>query len=111
MNGFLGVPQGRNDIHADRGYSHAALDAMAGPEFSGTGSLIFSTGQLLLLMRPAVAVAVVGVILLAGMAGCTAALVDYQHYTPSPNICRAADSGVPPEKPGSCVTATQVVAR
>ncbi|WP_040698942.1 hypothetical protein [Nocardia vinacea] len=91
--------------HFDRGRgAHSPLHSMAGPEFTGLGAVYSPLG----LLPPTVRIAAFAVILLIGMAGCTAAMVDYQHYTPSPNICRSANSGVTPEKPGSCVPASRV---
>jgi hypothetical protein len=76
---------------------------MAGPEFTGVGAVFAPLG----LLPPMVRLGAVAVLLLIGMAGCTAAMVDYQHYTPSPNICRSVNSGVPVERPGSCVPASE----
>ncbi|MGY4100736.1 hypothetical protein ACW2Q0_14460 [Nocardia sp. R16R-3T] len=98
------MPQGYTVTHFDRGRGHTALHSMAGQEFTGLGAVYSPLG----LLPPPVRIAAFAVILLIGMAGCTAAMVDYQHYTPAPNICRSANSGVPPEKPGSCVPASQV---
>ncbi|WP_433622766.1 hypothetical protein [Nocardia sp. CA-120079] len=98
-------PHGVTVTHYDgRGHRHNALHSMAGPEFTGIAAVYSPLG----LLPPTVRLAAFAVILLIGMAGCTAAMVDYQHYTPSPNICRSANSGVPPEKPGSCVPASAV---
>ncbi|WP_280410097.1 hypothetical protein [Nocardia brasiliensis] len=75
---------------------------MAGPEFTGVGAVYAPLGVLPAGLR----LAALAAMLLIAMAGCAAAWVDYQDYTPSPNICRSANSGVPPERPGSCVPAT-----
>ncbi|WP_433629096.1 hypothetical protein [Nocardia sp. CA-120079] len=102
------TPQGYTVTYFDRGRgAQSPLHSMAGPEFTGVGAVYSPLG----LLPPTVRLAAFAVILLIGMAGCTAAMVDYQHYTPSPNICRSVNSGVPPEKPGSCVPAGEVSGR
>ncbi|MEU7633847.1 hypothetical protein AB0C34_28365 [Nocardia sp. NPDC049220] len=99
------VPRGYEVMHFDRGRGgHNPLHSMAGPEFTGTSAVFAPLG----LLPPMVRVAVLGVLLLVGMGGCTAAWVDYQDYTPSPNICRPVNSGIPAERPGSCVPRSQV---
>ncbi|MFC9433996.1 hypothetical protein [Nocardia sp. NPDC057030] len=77
---------------------------MAGPEFTGVGTVYAPLG----LLPPMLRLAAVGLLLLIAIGGCTAAWVDYKQYTPSPNICRSANAGVPVERPGSCVPASQV---
>ncbi|WP_194819309.1 hypothetical protein [Nocardia sp. XZ_19_385] len=100
------APQGYTVTRFDRspGTGHHALQSMAGPEFTGVGAVYAPLGVLPLGMR----LAAFALLLLVGMAGCTAAWIDYQDYTPSPNICRSATAGVPPERPGSCVPSSQV---
>ncbi|MFD0362740.1 hypothetical protein ACFQZZ_14950 [Nocardia sp. GCM10030253] len=91
--------------HVDRSRtSSTALHSMSGPEFTGTGAVYSPLG----LLPPVLRMAAFVVLLLIAMGGCTAAWIDLQDYTPSPNICRSANSGVPPEKSGSCVPASQV---
>lgn len=88
----------------DRGRNgHNALHSMAGPEFTGVGAVFAPLNVLPLTAR----LVVLGALIAVGMVGCTAAWIDYQDYTPSPNICRAAGSGVPPEPAGSCVPRQQ----
>ncbi|QBS40406.1 hypothetical protein DMB37_10030 [Nocardia sp. CS682] len=77
---------------------------MAGPEFTGVGAVYAPLG----LLPPVLRLAAFGLLLLIAMGGCTAAWVDYKQYTPTPSICRSANAGVPVERPGSCVPATQV---
>ncbi|WP_406272503.1 hypothetical protein OH799_32895 [Nocardia sp. NBC_00881] len=77
---------------------------MAGPEFTGTGAVFAPLGML----PPTVRLVAFGLLLLVGMSGCTAAWIDQQDYTPSPNICRPVSAGVPVERPGSCVPREQL---
>ncbi|WP_327114162.1 hypothetical protein OHB12_33675 [Nocardia sp. NBC_01730] len=96
--------QGYTVTHFDRGRGpHNPLHSMAGPEFTGMGAVYAPLGVL----PPAVRLAAFGLLLLVAMGGCTAAWVDYQDYTPSPNICRPVNAGVPAEPPGSCVPGSQ----
>ncbi|MFI9406870.1 hypothetical protein [Nocardia sp. NPDC052316] len=83
---------------------HNPLHSMAGPEFTGVGSVYAPLGVL----PPMVRLGALAVLILIAMAGCTAAWIDYKHYTPSPNICRSENSGVPAEHPGSCVPTSGV---
>lgn len=83
---------------------HHALQSMAGPEFTGTAAVFAPLN----LLPPGARLAAFGVLVLVGMAGCTAAWIDQQDYQPSPNICRPADAGVPPEPAGTCVPRQQV---
>ncbi|MGW4365433.1 hypothetical protein ACWEKT_07285 [Nocardia takedensis] len=87
-----------------RGVGHSALSSMAGPEFSGVGTVYAPLNALPVTPR----LIVLAVLVVVGMGGCTAAWIDQQDYVPSPNICRAVDAGVPAEKPGTCVPADQV---
>ncbi|WP_196812152.1 hypothetical protein [Nocardia sp. CNY236] len=75
------------------------MHSMAGPEFSSPSAVYAPLG----LLPPMARLAAVGVLLLVAVGGCTVAWVDYQSYTPSPNICRPHDAGVPAEPSGSCV--------
>ncbi|WP_107656033.1 hypothetical protein [Nocardia suismassiliense] len=96
-------PQGYTVTHFDRGRGgHNPLHSMAGPEFTGVGAVYAPLGVL----PPVVRLGVLVALLLVAMAGCTAAWVDYKHYTPSPSICRSVNSGVPAERPGMCVPAS-----
>ncbi|MFQ6226655.1 hypothetical protein [Nocardia sp. NPDC002869] len=106
MNGhFSGhEPQGSGITHYDRVRGHHAFQSMAGPEFTGTGAVFAPIRAL-----PVGAQLVVwAALILVGMCGCTAAWIDQQSYVPSPNVCRAADAGVPAEPAGSCVPREQV---
>ncbi|MEU1546809.1 hypothetical protein [Nocardia sp. NPDC005745] len=96
--------QGYTVTHFDRRGGHNPLHSMAGPEFTGTSAVFAPLGVL----PPLVQVAALGVLLLVGMGGCTAAWIDHQDYVPSPNICRPLDAGVPPEPAGSCVPRSQL---
>ncbi|MGN2640522.1 hypothetical protein ACTD5D_31010 [Nocardia takedensis] len=87
-----------------RGVGHSTLASMAGPEFAGVGAVYAPLNALPVTPR----LVVLAVLVLVGMGGCSAAWIDQQHYVPSPDICRAADAGVPAETPGSCVPADQV---
>ncbi|WP_280442673.1 hypothetical protein [Nocardia brasiliensis] len=87
----------------DRSRSHS-LEAMSGPEFTGVGSVY----GWLAWLSPAQAVIAIAALVLVGVAGCTAAWVDYSHYEPSPNICRVDQLGSVAQQSGSCVSATQV---
>lgn len=84
--------------------SSTALHSMSGSEFTGTGAVYAPLGML----PPVLRLAAFVLLLLVAMGGCTAAWIDQQSYTPSPNVCRSANSGVPLEKSGSCVPASQV---
>ncbi|MBF6134989.1 hypothetical protein IU501_18510 [Nocardia otitidiscaviarum] len=99
--------QGYTVTHFDRRGGHNPLHSMAGPEFTGVGAVYAPLGVL----PPTMRIAALAVLLLVAMGGCTAAWIDQQDYTPSPNICRSVNSGVPPEKPGSCVPAGEVSGR
>ncbi len=76
---------------------------MAGPEFMGTGQVFAPLGML----PPALRLGAIAVLLLIGIGGCTAAWIDHQGTQPSPNICRPVDSGIPPERPGTCIPAAE----
>ncbi|MGW0247971.1 hypothetical protein ACWDYH_15195 [Nocardia goodfellowii] len=77
---------------------------MAGPEFSGLGAVYAPLGALPIGLR----LAAVALLLLIGMAGCTAAWIDYQDYTPSPNICRQDEAARAAEL--GCIRSQQVPA-
>ncbi|MBF6065420.1 hypothetical protein IU500_34370 [Nocardia terpenica] len=68
---------------------HTAMDAMAGPEFTGGGALVGGFLRVLLALEPMLALIVLAGVLLVGVAGCTAAMFSGPHYLPSPNICRS----------------------
>ncbi|QBS43564.1 hypothetical protein DMB37_29135 [Nocardia sp. CS682] len=75
---------------------------MSGPEFTGVGAVYGWLGAL-----PApLAGGALAVLILIGMGACTAAWIDYQDYTPLPNICRAEQLGSLAQQSGSCVPAT-----
>ncbi|MFI5716071.1 hypothetical protein [Nocardia sp. NPDC051750] len=95
---------GREVTHYDRVRGHHAFQSMAGPEFTGTGA-VFAPIRALPVGGQLIAWAA---LILIGMGGCTAAWIDQQSYVPSPDICRAANAGVPPEPAGSCVPREQV---
>ncbi|KIA60559.1 hypothetical protein [Nocardia vulneris] len=97
-------PQQVHTVYVDRGRAHTPLHSMAGPEFTGAGAVYAPLG----LLPPALRLAAFAVLLLVAMGACTAAWVDYKQYTPSPNVCRSVNAGVPQEKPGSCVPASQL---
>ncbi|WP_135232461.1 hypothetical protein [Nocardia sp. CS682] len=97
-------PPVQHVTYVDRGRGHTPLHSMAGPEFTGVGAVYAPLG----LLPPVLRLAAFGLLLLIAMGGCTAAWVDYKQYTPTPSICRSANAGVPVERPGSCVPATQV---
>ncbi|MFI2334162.1 hypothetical protein ACH474_12270 [Nocardia rhamnosiphila] len=97
-------PQGQTVTHYDRVRGHHAFQSMAGPEFTGTGA-VFAPIRALPVGGQLIAWAV---LILIGMGGCTAAWIDQQSYTPSPNVCRSAGAGVPAEPAGSCVPRDQV---
>ncbi|MGV9785414.1 hypothetical protein [Nocardia farcinica] len=62
---------------------------MIGPVMK-TDAAVMSAGQRAFsALPPQVRLVLVGLALLVGMAGCSAAWVDQQDYQPSPNICRA----------------------
>ncbi|MGW5751290.1 hypothetical protein [Nocardia rhamnosiphila] len=96
--------QGPVITHYERVRGHHAFQSMAGPEFTGTGAVFAPIralpigGQLI----------VWAALILIGMGGCTAAWIDQQSYTPSPNVCRSANAGVPAEPAGSCVPREQI---
>ncbi|MEU7219715.1 hypothetical protein [Nocardia iowensis] len=90
-------------VDRDRG-SHNALHSMAGPEFTGIGAMYAPLGVL----PPKLRLGALAVLILIAMVGCTTAWIDYKQYTPSPNVCRSVNSGVPPERGGSCVPASEV---
>ncbi|WP_431963267.1 hypothetical protein [Nocardia sp. bgisy134] len=92
-HGYLVAPHERDSI------GRHTLNSLSGPEFTGAGAVFAPLRAL----PPGGQLLVLAVMLAVGMAGCTAAWVDYQDYTPSPNVCRAADAGVPAERPGSCI--------
>ena len=46
------------------------------------------SGTGLATLPPALRLGVLAIALLVGMVGCSAAWIDQQSYTPSPNICR-----------------------
>ena len=98
------VPQGYTVTHFDRGRGHTALHSMAGPEFTGVGAVYAPLG----LLPPVLRLVAVGVLLLVAVGACAALKDTGHHYPPSPNICRSVNSGVPPEKPGSCVPSGEV---
>jgi hypothetical protein len=97
-------PSGYAVTHYERVRGDHAFQSMAGPEFTGTGAVFAPIRAL-----PVGAQLVVwAALILIGMGGCTAAWIDQQSYVPSPNVCRAADAGVPAEPAGSCVPREQV---
>lgn len=93
------LPAGYAVTRVDRHVGHHTLDSLAGPEFTSPWSVYAPLKALPLTAQAAV----LGLLLAVSMVGCSIAWVDYQDYTPSPNVCRSADSGVPAERPGSCI--------
>ncbi|MFC9438961.1 hypothetical protein [Nocardia sp. NPDC057030] len=75
---------------------------MAGPEFTGVGSVY----GWLAWLSPQHALIAIAALVVIGMAGCTAAMVAGPKYPPSPNICRADQLGSVVQQSGSCVPAT-----
>ncbi|MEV0765175.1 hypothetical protein [Nocardia sp. NPDC050435] len=63
--------------------------AVIGPVVRTDAATARAGGQLLGALPPPIQMALLMLGLLAGMIGCSAAWIDYQNYTPSPNICRA----------------------
>ncbi|MGW3280639.1 hypothetical protein [Nocardia rhamnosiphila] len=79
---------GYGPAHFDRVRGHHAFHSMAGPEFTGTGSVFAPVRAL-----PVGAQLIVwALLILVGMGGCTVAWIDQQSYQPSPNICRAHET-------------------
>ncbi|MEU6579565.1 hypothetical protein [Nocardia sp. NPDC046763] len=67
--------------------------AMIGPVVRTDAAVLRGLGDGLSLLPVAVRLALLAVGLLFAMVGCTAAWIDQQSYTPSPNICRADEVG------------------
>lgn len=72
-------------MHFERVRGHHALQSMAGPEFTGTAAVFAPVRALPVGLQ----LVVWAVLILIGMAGCTAAWIDQQDYQPSPQVCRA----------------------
>ncbi|MGV9616281.1 hypothetical protein [Nocardia xishanensis] len=96
--GYLVAPHERDSI------GRHTLTSLSGPEFTGAGA-VFAP---LRMLPPGGQLLALAVLIAVGMAGCTAAWVDYQDYQPSPNVCRATAAGVPAERPGSCIPREQL---
>ncbi|MFF0529558.1 hypothetical protein ACFYT3_14310 [Nocardia amikacinitolerans] len=62
---------------------------MIGPVVKTDAAAARAGSQLFGLLPPQVRLALLMLGLLAAIAGCCAAWLDYQDYRPSPNICRA----------------------
>lgn len=79
------APQNVVVTHVQRDQAgHHALTSMTGPEFTGVGAIFAPLALLPVGLR----VVVLAGLVLIGMAGCTAAWIDYQDYVPVPNVCR-----------------------
>ncbi|MGW5228667.1 hypothetical protein ACWEP5_27480 [Nocardia niigatensis] len=66
---------------------------MIGPVVRTDAAVLRGIGYGLSLLPASVRLALLAVGLLFAMAGCTAAWIDQQSYTPSPNVCRADEVG------------------
>ncbi|MFE3227643.1 hypothetical protein [Nocardia sp. NPDC059228] len=76
---------------------------MIGPVVRTDAAVLRGIGYGLSLLPVAIRLVLLAVGLLVAMVGCTAAWIDQQSYTPSPNICRADEVGrradcVPPQQ-------------
>lgn len=89
-------------MHFERVRGHHALQSMAGPEFTGTAAVFAPVRALPVGLQ----LVVWAVLILIGMAGCTAAWIDQQDYRPSPNVCRADQVAVAAQV--GCVPPQQV---
>lgn len=62
--------------------------AVIGPVLKTDAAVMSAGSRAFSALPPGVRLILIGVALLVGMVGCTAAWVDQQDYQPSPNICR-----------------------
>lgn len=77
---------------------------MIGPVVRTDAAVLRGIGYGLSLLPASIRLVLLAVALLVAMAGCTAAWIDQQSYTPSPNVCRADEVG----RRADCVPAQQL---